>query len=419
VSRGIGPQTEDESLQEVLDAFWSLNKLDGRILEFTAQLFALGEQCYPVFVRVSDGRVKLAYFGPDQIERVIAHPDNAMELYAVVIRAQDTSTDTWRNPEGRRVYRIVRREEQGERAGKLVTAEQATLENWENVMLKQYGRPKYDGTVFYYRVNAVSNQVRGQSELLPLSDWLDQCDETLFGLGEREQFGGYFSWDVTVNGADKAAIRQRSAELGTHAPARGSLNLHNEKEIWQLQAPDLKQAGSIDTYKALLTHILGGAGVPQSWYGYGDETNRATAQAQADPTWRTLKADQGTIRAILMDMCEFARDQAIIAGALKASDDQDIDIPMPEMTSRDTAQISQSLATLAAALLAAVEAQMMSKEHAVLVWYKLLDELGMDLEPPQPEEMAGDEEEPTPEEQNMEAWRRSLFGQTAPLETEY
>jgi len=422
IKRGVRPTATDEALQGILNDLWERNKMGVRASEFAMQLFALGEQCFPAFVRDSDGRVTLAYFGPDQIETVIADPDNAMEFYAVVLKAQSSGKHEWVKSYGQRVYRIVRKADGGDNDGRLLTAKQTEaaklIAPWEIAMLKQYGLTEYSGDVLFYRVNAVSNQARGQSDLLPLADWLDQEDETLFALAEREQFAGYFSHDVKLTGADPAKVLARAAELRKSGPPKkGSINLHNDQEEWTLNSADIGQSGSIDSYKALLTHILGGAGFPQSWYGYGDETNRATAQAQADPTRRSLEHEQGIVHDMLMGFCLFARDQAIISGAYSAKEiaamlEAEIDIPMPEMTTRDIGRIAAALTSLVSALMIAVEVGLMPPEHAVAVLYKAVDELGLELEQPEagdleiPDEQPG--EESPGELANVEAWRRAL-----------
>jgi len=47
---------------------------------------------------------------------------------------------------------------------------------------------------------------------------LDQHDETLFSLGEREALASYFSWDVAVKG-DKNEVQTRASEV-RRAPPR-------------------------------------------------------------------------------------------------------------------------------------------------------------------------------------------------------
>jgi len=387
---GINPRADDEDLQDILFAFWRANKLDGtRDKEFTLQLFLLGEQCYPVFVRRADGAVKLGYIDPGQIENVITHPQNVMEPWAVVVSGSET-LDAWEAAAGKRVLRIVRLDEgyvDGEQviaplhSDRLVTAEQALLEPWEMEMLKEHGLSAYSGSCFFFKVNSVSNQPRGYSDLLQLADWLDQLDETLFNLAEREQMAGYFAWDVTLADADAPAIAVKRAELNRNPPKKGSVNVHNQGEVWDLKTPDLKQSGTIATYEALLTLALGGYGYPRHWFGSGADANLATAAAQGDPTWRSLEDAQDTVRSMFMMMLEFARDQAEIAGAWKPADEEarKIDLPMPEMSAKDTSRATSTLPATASALELAVTAGWTTNETAAKVWAALIGELGVEI----------------------------------------
>ena len=110
LGRGIYPRAEDGDLQEIIDSFWSGNKLDRRTKEFTFQLFLFGVQCYPVFVRESDGRVKLGYIDPSEIEDVISDPENSMEMRAVVVQAQETLGERpWLETQSKRVYRVIQK----------------------------------------------------------------------------------------------------------------------------------------------------------------------------------------------------------------------------------------------------------------------------------------------------------------------
>jgi hypothetical protein len=375
VGSGVNFNADDPALQDILDTFWRINALDRRIREFTLQLFLFGEQCYPVFVRRTDGQVRLGYVDPGDIGDVIEHPENALDMWAVVVKSQET-IKPWAERHGERVYRIVR-----EGSGGLQTAEQSELEDWETKMLKSHGLEAYSGSCFYERVNSVSNQPRGYSDLLQVADWLDQHDETLFALADREQMAGYFSWDVTLTGANKDAILERAKQLRALPPKKGSVNVHNEAEVWQFNFPDLKQVASIETAKELITFILGGLGLPRHWYGYGDETNRATAQAQGDPTWRSLKHDQGIIQDMIERMLAFVRDQAQLVDVwpLYPDSSTEITINMPEMTSKDMASLATSAGAIATALTVAVQNRWMSNETAAEVWAHMVSELGVEV----------------------------------------
>jgi hypothetical protein len=262
-------------------------------------------------------------------------------------------------------------------------------------MLASYGLSDYAGSVLAYKVNSISNQPRGYSDLLQLADWIDQADETLFALADREQMAGYFSWDVTLTGADEKKVKERAKEIRNNPPKKGSANVHNDAELWRMDSPDLKQAGTIETYNALLTLVLGGAGFPRHWFGYGDETNRATAEAQGDPTWRTLEEDQAAVEDMLMQICEFVRDQADIAGAWSGSEGE-IRLEMPEMVTKDYTRILNVLTQLSGALLASVDAGWMTNETAAEAWAKAMLEIGIEYdvieELSQAEEQADEDE---------------------------
>ena len=413
LGRGITPRAEDEDLQEIIDSFWSSNKLDRRSKEFTFQLFLFGVQCYPVFVRESDGRVKLGYIDPSEIEDVISDPENSMEMRAVVVQAQEMLGERpWLETQSKRVYRIIQQgadsshaisvgedghletEDRSQYMGKWLMASQAILEEWEVKMLKKFSLEEYSGSCFYEKVNAVSNQPRGYSDLLSLTDWLDQHDTTLFDVADREGTAGYFSWDVEMEGADKTEIDARVAEIVRRPPKKGSVNVHNEKEKWTFNYPDLKSAGSVEVSNALLNMILGGGGVPRHWYGSGDETNRATAQAQGGPTWRSLEHDQDLVQDLFIWMLEFVRDQAELAGGWSPGevdmdtlddaqpiDPYQIDVIMPEMVARDLAIATGALSAVMAAIMTMLDLKLITRVKATEVLAKVVAELGVEVDP--------------------------------------
>lgn len=401
LGRGVDPKTDDPDLQKIIDDFWSGNRLNRRMREFTRQLFLFGTQCYAVFVRKADGRIRLGYFDPSEIEEVLPHPENAMEMWAVVIKEVNQAVDKpWVKRHGKRVYRIVREEDgtgiitdsptgpflfgktRQAHTGKLVVAAQAKLEEWEYAMLKTYGLESYSGSCIYEKVNAVSNQSRGLSDLVQAADFADQYDSILFAMGDREQFAGYFNWDVTLEGLDEAGVAKRAAQIKANPPEKGSINVHNEKETWRFDYPDLKTAATVEAANAFQALITGGLGFPLHWFGRGDETNRATAQAQNDPTWRTLEHDQDIVREMILTMLTLVRDQAEIAGHWKPKGTEEtvVAVTMPEMTSKDVVSISSALSALAGAMMVAQDQGWMTVQEGRETWAKVMAELDVQIE---------------------------------------
>lgn len=392
IGRGVAPISDDDNLQEIFDDFFDHNLLHSRLPQMTLQQFLWGEQCYPAFVRKSDGRVTLGYIDPGEILTVVTHPQNAMEAWAVVCKQKVGDVS-------QKVYRIIKRENK-----QYLTAAQITPESWERELWERYGLTAYTGDCFYFAINNVSNQPRGFSDLLQVADWLDSHDETLFSLADREAFAGYFSWDVEIEDATEDQIRARAKAVRCNPPKKGSANLHNSKEKWTFVYPDLKQPGSIASAEAIETHALGGLGLPRHFYAHGDGTNRATAMAQGDPTFRTMQGDQDTIKEFILTMLYFVRDQARQAGYWKGKPEATVDLQMPEMTTRDLSRVTSTLSQLITSLTAAVnDLRLITKETAAKALAKVLAEIDIEYDPIEElkaaQQAAQDQPQPEPDAQ--------------------
>jgi len=386
---GVSPSTEDESLQPIIDEFWERNELDKqRQYEFTEQLELFGEQIFPAFVRDADGMTMISYIDPAAVTTVFTHPGNPMEMWAVGVGDPDVDEDA-------EIFRVIRKDtehayfsETGQAVmvpanypGLYVTAEQATLQPWELKLLARFGQSEYSGSVFLTQINKVSNQSRGSSGLQQLLDWIDKADQILFSLGDRETYAGFFSWDVELTGANPDQVSQRATAIRNNPPLKGSVNVHNDMEAWQMIAPDLHQGGTVTTFEAYITFIAGGYGIPTPWLGFGNQTNRATLAEQNSPTFRQLEDDQRNVKNMFLYLCEFARDQANIAGAWSPTEgvSNDITFDMPEMSVRDLGSIITHLSPLAVSMTQAVTQGWQSPETAANVWAKMLGELGIEV----------------------------------------
>lgn len=396
LGRGVEPSVADDDLRLIIEKFWMRNKLDKQLKKFTVQLRLFGEQCYPVFVRQSDGQVTLGYIDPADIEHVVTHPANVLDLYAIILKMDATTSR-------RKIYRIIRRDEgivRGSRVlppqypDKLVTHEQVEVEGWEQLLLESNGLSEYTGSCFYFSVNNVSNQPRGFTDLLQVADWLDADDETLFALADREQTGGYFSWIVTLDGVEQPEVEARAAQIGRRVPKKGQALVKNDKEHWEMAAPDLKQQGSIATSEALSDRAWGMLGLPKPWRGIGEDSNRASAAVMGEPTRKSLESKQDDIKEMIMDFLQFVRDQAEIAGGWRPVDEAtgQIEVTMPEMTKADTVMVSDTLSKLVDALdKAHTRLKVISRETAAKAVAKILAEIGLEYDPAEELKVADEE----------------------------
>jgi hypothetical protein len=417
LGRGCKPIAEDDDdLQSILDEFWAKNRMDNRLRKFVHQLFLFGEQCFSVFVKKTNGRVKLGYIDPEDIESVVLHPDNALVKCAVVLKEQHASSELpWVAPySSRRVYRIIRPYDPPSNAGgkedKLLTRTQVKKEPWEEKLLAHYELGDYTGDCLYWSVNDVANQARGLSDYHQLVPYLAYYEDVLSDLASRENTAALYAWDVEMEGADQSTCDARAIKLARNPPQRNSFLVHNEKEKWKFQTPGLEQTGSIAVLGALLNNATGGAGIPGAWFGEGGDENRATAREQNRPTWKTLQHDQDELKDDILMMLNFVRDQAEAAGEWKAEEVEEIvpptelpdgsgfmvaDVPesplstvapgtitleMAEVSTLDVQAIAIALERLIVALGSAIEKGLLTEKRAALIYARVLREIGSDYD---------------------------------------
>jgi hypothetical protein len=147
---------------QVMKDFWydPINDWPLKQLDRFRQLSLYGEQLYPVFVRRSDGRVRLGYVDPANIEEIVPKPTNP-EVVEWAITRTGYTVDNSVIP---KKYSLIQVDEYplSQTFGKLT---------WD-------AGPdgKTDGA-FYFAINKPSNATRGRSDLVTIFDWLDLYDQ--------------------------------------------------------------------------------------------------------------------------------------------------------------------------------------------------------------------------------------------------
>lgn len=392
LGRDTRPKTPDEDLQEILDQFWARNLDNNHNLKrFVIAHSLFGELILPVFVRESDGRVLLGYTDQGDVEEkgVIFHPQNNLERWAIVLKEQNGE---------RKCYRIIREDEgtiyqdnviPPQYPGKLITDNQAALEDWEIKFLKEKGLTEYTGSCFYFDKNNLANQPRGYSDLLQSVDWMDANDEVLFSLVEREQFANYFSWLIKLDNKGPDDVKTRASELRKSSPTgKGQMNVFSNED-WTYVSADLKQPASIATAQATKKQALEGLNQPETWHNGEATTTRATAEKADNPTNRHLQHEQADMVQWLLFIIRFVIDQAEIVGFYKPQIDpktkkvdNDVTIQVPEIVKGDVVEISNAFTqTVNALLVSLLDLKVITRDVASQVVSKIIAEYGVQYNP--------------------------------------
>jgi hypothetical protein len=362
LAEGVTLRCEDEEAQGWLDLFWNdpVNRLDLKLVNKVRELAIYGEQCWPVFVNEMNGHVRLGYLDPGLIATVVTDPDNIEQPIGVVTKRDKKGVT--------RRFRVI------------VNGPEEVFSKRTREIRAEFD----DGECFYYSINGLSNSTRGVSDLLPLIDWIDAYDQALFGELERWDFLRAFIYDVTLKGATPDEVRKRASEIS--APRPGSVRVHNESEEWNALAPDLKAADSEGLSRLFRNHIIGGATVPEHWFGGGGDVNRATAGEMGEPTFKIFTLRQRLIRAILEEIGTYqVRQRCLAVYGAEPSDGEkgeyEVRAEFPELTARDTSKYAAALQQVVVAAVAAVDRGMLSRETAVMLVGLVSAQLGLEIDP--------------------------------------
>lgn len=363
LAEGVSLSVADEDAQAWIDAFWRdpINNMDIKLIKKVRELAIYGEQCWPTFVNEINGHVRLGYLDPGLIETVVTDPDNIEQPIGIVVR---------RDKKGRqRRYRVI------------INGPEEVF----SARTREIRDTFTDGEAFYFAVNDLSNSTRGNSDLLPVLDWLDAYDNVMFGELERWDFLRAFIYDVTLKGATQDEVDKRASKIAPPKP--GSVRVHNDSETWDALAPQLGSYESANNARLFRNHVLGGLTIPEHWFGGGGDVNRATAGEMGEPTVKILTMRQRFLGYILTMLGEYQIRQRL-KSLYGARPDQSADPSIyavsanfPELTARDTSKFATALQQVVVAAAAAVERGLLSEQTSVAIIALVAGQLGQEIDP--------------------------------------
>lgn len=375
LAEGVRLSCADEEHQQWLDGFWRdpINKMDLRLPTFARELALFGEQCLPTYVNEVNGAVRLGYLDPSLIRSVVMDPGNASQEIGVVTIADQAGAV--------RKFRVVVRGEDDE----LFAAEARAL------------RKGFDsGDAFYFAVNKFAAGRRGRSDLIAQMDWLDGYDEFLFDEMERGIDVNAFIWDVKLVGADEEMVKRRAAEIAK--PGRGSVRVHNEQEEWEAQAPSLNAVDRAETARMFRNHALGGASIPEHFFGGGGDVNRSTGDSMSDPFFKVATMRQTFLRHMLQEMGHYVLYQRARAAGQTPDWGEEawqVTVTFPEMVTKDVTKLASALQACVTAVASAIAERLITRKTGLQVIATAAKRLDIDIDP-EAELAAVEEENPEP-----------------------
>jgi hypothetical protein len=361
LAEGVHFEIADEDNLKLLNQFWKdpINDMDLKLPKKVRELAIFGEQCYPAFTNEQSGFVRIGYLDPALIETVVKDPDNPEQTIGVVTRRD-------RKGVARR-YRSI------------INGPEDVFTKRTQAIRDSFG----DGEAFYFSINDLSSGSRGRSDLLAQADWLDAYDQFMFGELDRYKFLRSFVWDVTMKGATPEQVKERASKIT--APPPGSVRVHNDSEEWDAVTPELAAGDTSAGARLFRNHMLGGATMPETWFGGGGDVNRATAAEMNEPTFKVYSMRQQTLKHMLESMGRYVlyKKHSAKGGAEMdwADTKNDVKAVFPELSVQDTSKYASALQQVAVAAVTLIDKGLLSKKTALATIAAVAIRLGQEIDP--------------------------------------
>lgn len=359
LAEGVSLSCKDEEHQKLLDAFWNdpinnwPNKLEGRVRD----LSLTGEQCYILHINEASGFIRLGYLEPRRIAHVVMDTDNPEQAIGVV--TQKDSRGQYHK------YRVA------------VLGDDADLFTQRTAQIRATDFP--DGECLLFQVNKLPTGTRGRADLLAQIDWLDAYDEFMFGEIDRQQFLRAFVWDVTLTGADDTTVKKFDKEF--KAPEPNSKFVHNDSVKLEAKTPSLQASDSSETARLLRNQVLGGATMPEHWFGGGGDVNRASASEMGEPTFKVYTARQMMLKRMLEEIGRFVLWKATSTGQPDWGDNTwKVTATFPELVNRDVTKFSAAFQQVVNAVVIMIDAGLLTQERGLQLIGDVASRFGQEID---------------------------------------
>ncbi len=354
---GLKIEAKNEDVQKLLNEFWAhpLNNMPLNLSKHTKELAIFGELLFPKFISQYTGKIVLGYIDPANIKTVVTDPENVKIVIGVITSGVDFR-------DGKKFKTVLPPE-----------AEE---------FLSPDARSFRDSTsyeCFYFSINNLTNEPRGQSDLADIADWLDAYEQFLFDYADKWPLLNTFVWDMIVEGGTEETIKK---QMDSFTKKSGSVFGHNEKVKLEPSTPDLKSVDADVGAKLFRNHILGAKSIPSFWYGGAQDSNLAVSQEMSAPAYKMMSERQKIIlyiwRYILDDVIREADAHGMLQGV--PEDERVYSVNTPELASKDITKFATAIQQLSTSLAQAETNKWLDQNTAVKVFAFCLSMIGYELD---------------------------------------
>lgn len=327
LGRGFRVDCDNKAALALWRAFEEVNDLQNYIRNFNRELTIYGEQ----FVWwLPNNETKIGYQLPTQqappkgvIPRI--RPLDPSTVWEIVTYPEDITRKLYAQLVFPTQYQIYTGSDQGRPV-------QSTKFIYQQIPADQFD---------HYKVNAVTNEKRGRSDLFPVLGYAkrlrDSVNYSIIGL----QKSTAWSIDTEIDGNEQDIANYVSSQeaIGT-IPPPGSEFVHGTKVKRQyLSNEGSSKAGGSQAFDWCFSMICSGLGIPQNYFAthLNGGSTRASAVVATEPVTKKFEMRQQLIERVIKDMAKRLFKQFGIT-------DADIEVTFPELVTQDRSAKLKDLA---------------------------------------------------------------------------
>lgn len=317
-AQGMSVNAADVRVQELTDAFMddvgnkaTLTSHQARRMQ-EEELQVTGNLFFAMFVRPSNGRVRLRAIPFEEIVDVYSNPQDRADVWFYLRRWQERGAGTtWVEDGGRQREAWYPDWRHWQR-----TSEAPSM--WGSI-------PVEDVPLYHVKVGAGPHQKYGLSEVYQALDWARAYKDFLTDWAALVRALSRFAWKVTVPGG-QAARQAGAAKMGREpANTEGGPNRNaqvagtfvaNQAGANLEAIPKTGATVSAEDGRRLLLMVCAATGLPETFFGDVSVGTLATANSLDRPTELKFRDRQQLWHDIHWDILQFAVDMAIMTGAL-------------------------------------------------------------------------------------------------------
>lgn len=266
-------KNRNKELNAFFKKFWRDNGFDIKWDEYVKDLLIYGEICFYVpKVNPYNGRCKLTWISPENIECVEANPYNLTEAGVIRLNSEIVVTET--------------------RDGKPFSFKTKELQ-----AIRENADGKLEGNAVYFALNKTLGGTRGVCDYLHVADWIDVHRQIINSEADRIEFSKGFVFKCKVQGGENAVAGV--IERHKKPPSGGSVLVTSDREEWAVLQPQLTLFDTAGFSTHLVELVLGGMGIPMSWYFDNSGSNNSSTDSMSKPIFTWAEKAKGKICSFL------------------------------------------------------------------------------------------------------------------------